>query len=113
VRRGCTGEALHRLVRDGFVNAERIQVQGKQPSPVAFYLRISDAGRKALARQDGRPRRGKISTRLVLVVLFALGLLAGVAAGALMTSPGAWKIAMPSGPHTTASPSSVNELARS
>ena len=83
VRRGCTPKELHRLVRGGFVRAERIGVRGKPPSPADFHLRISDAGRKALARHD--VLMGD-STRLVLIVimLFVLGFLAGIVAGAFM-----------------------------
>ena len=83
VRRGCTPEDLHRLVRDGLVSAERIRVRGKPPSPADFHLRINDTGRKALARHDVLVGD---STRLVLIVimLFALGFLAGIVAGALM-----------------------------
>jgi hypothetical protein len=83
LRRGCTPKDLHRLVRGGLVRAERIRVQGKPPSPADFHLRISDAGRKALARHDALVGD---STRLVLIVimLFVLGLLAGIVAGALI-----------------------------
>ena len=73
VRRGCTVDELQRLVRDGLVSAEPIQVQGKRPTPADFYLRVSDAGRKALARHERR----KGSVRLALL-LFVIGLLAGV-----------------------------------
>ena len=38
VRRGCTVEELHRLVRNGLANAERMQVQGKPPSRAVFHL---------------------------------------------------------------------------
>jgi hypothetical protein len=77
VRRGCAVDELHRLVRDGLARAERLNVQGKRPSPEDFYLRISDAGRKALARQYRR--------RFALL-LFVLGLLAGVCVGAFVIS---------------------------
>jgi hypothetical protein len=81
VRGGCTAKELHRLVRDGLVKAERIRVWGKAPSPADFHLRISDAGRKALARHHEVAGRGTISSKLVLIVLFVLGLLAGVVVG--------------------------------
>lgn len=83
VRRGCTPKDLHRLVRVGLVRAERIRVHGKPPSPADFHLRISEAGRKALARHDLLAGH---STSLVLIVimLFVLGLLAGIVAGAFM-----------------------------
>jgi hypothetical protein len=57
-----------------------MNVQGKRPSPADFYLRISDAGQKALARESRR----KWSVRLAL--LFLLGLLAGVCAAAFLIS---------------------------
>ena len=52
------------------------------PSPADFHLRISDAGRKALARHEPMGD----GTRLVLIVLmlFVLGFLAGIVAGAFM-----------------------------
>lgn len=80
VRRGCTPKELHRLVRGGLVRAERIGVRGKPPSPADFHLRISDAGRKALAHHDGT----SLKLVLIVIVLFVLGLLAGVVAGAFM-----------------------------
>jgi hypothetical protein len=84
VRRGCTADELHRLVRGGLVRAERMQVRGKPPSPADFHLRISDAGWKALARHDERAGRSRISLRLALIVLFVVALLAGMVVGAFM-----------------------------
>ena len=84
VRRGCTVQELHRLVRDGLASAERMQARGKPPSRAVLYLRISRAGRDALARHLDRRGHAKISVRLLLLVLFALGVLAGVVVGALM-----------------------------
>ncbi len=78
LRRGCTVDELHRLARDGFARAEPMNVQGKRPSPADFYLRITDAGRKALARENRR----KWSVRMA--VLFLLGLLAGVCVAAFL-----------------------------
>jgi hypothetical protein len=80
VRRGCTVDELHTLVRDGFARAEPMKVQGKRPSPADFYLRISDAGRLALARENRR----KWSVRTA--VLFLLGMLAGVCVAAFVIS---------------------------
>jgi hypothetical protein len=71
----------YRLVRDGLASAEPIQVQGKRPTPADFYLRVSDAGRKALARQERR----KGAVRLALL-LFVIGLLAGVCVAAFLIS---------------------------
>jgi hypothetical protein len=84
VRGGCKPEELHRLVRGGLIEAERVQVPGKSPSRADFHLRISDTGRKALARHDERAGHGQISLKLVLVVLFVLALLAGMMVGAFM-----------------------------
>ena len=84
VRGGCTADELHHLVRGGLVRAERIQARGKPPSPADFHLRISDAGRKALARHGERAGHGTISVKLVLIALFVLALLAGMAVGAFM-----------------------------
>jgi hypothetical protein len=81
VRRGCPPEELHRLVRGGLVRAERIKARGKPPSRADFHIRISDTGRTALAQQDEGAAPRKISLKLVLIVLFALALLAGVVAG--------------------------------
>jgi hypothetical protein len=81
VRRGSTPKDLHRLVRGDLVRAERIRVHGKPPSPADFHLRISDAGRKALARHDVGD---SMSLVLIVIMLFVLGLLAGIVAGALM-----------------------------
>jgi hypothetical protein len=83
VRGGCAPEELQLLVRRGLVRAERIQTQGK-PSRADFQLCISDDGRKALARRDERPAHGMISAMAVLIVLFFLALLAGMAVGAFI-----------------------------
>jgi hypothetical protein len=84
VRGGCTAEELHRLVRGGFVRAERLSALDRRPSRADFHLRISDTGRKALARHDQRAGNSKISMKLVLLVLFVLAVLAGMAVGAFM-----------------------------
>jgi hypothetical protein len=86
VRGGCTAKELHHLVRGGLVRAERTRVWGKAPSPADFHVRISDAGRQALARHDEVAGQGTISVKLVLIVLFVLGLLAGVVVGAFMVT---------------------------
>jgi hypothetical protein len=83
VHRGCTPKDLHRLVRGGLVRAERIRVRGTPPSPADFHLRISDAGRKALARHEVLVRENR-SLVAIVITLFVLGLLAGIVAGALM-----------------------------
>jgi hypothetical protein len=84
VRRGPTVEGLHRLVRNGLAKVKRMQVQNKPQSRAAFPVRTSDAGRKTLARQYDRPGHRKLSMRLVLVVLFVFGVLAGGCIGAFM-----------------------------
>jgi hypothetical protein len=91
MRGRCSAEELHRLVRGGLVKAERIQLQDKPPSPADFHLRISDTGRKALARQDERAGHGQISMKVMLVVLFVLALLAGMAVGAFVV-PHEWVV---------------------
>jgi hypothetical protein len=80
LRRGCAVDELHRLMRDGFTSAEPMPVQGRQPSPSDFYLRITDAGRVALARENRR----KWTVRIAL--LFLLGLFAGVGIAAFLIS---------------------------
>jgi hypothetical protein len=80
MRRGCTVDELHRLVGDGFARAEPVLVQRKRPSPSDFYLRITDTGREALARENRR----KWSVRLAILFLF--GLLAGVGVAVFLVS---------------------------
>jgi hypothetical protein len=82
VGRGCDVVALHHLARHRLAVADRVRVRGSRSGTVV-RLRISDDGRKALARQKGR----RISAKLVLLVLFVVGLLAGVGVGALMMAP--------------------------
>jgi hypothetical protein len=83
---GCSIAALRQLARCRLVITDRVRVPGNRRLTVV-RLRISDAGRKALARQDDRPDHGRIPAKLVLLVLFVVGLLAGVGAGALMIAP--------------------------
>ena len=80
VRRGCTVKELHQLVRDGLARAEPVLVQRRRPSPADFYLRITEGGRKALARETRR----KWSVRSALLLL--LGLAAGVVFAAFLIS---------------------------
>jgi hypothetical protein len=86
VRSGCTLEELRHLARSRLTITERVREPGSLRAPTVTRVRISDAGRKALARQDGQTNRRKISARLVLLVLFVLGTLAGVGVGALLAS---------------------------
>jgi hypothetical protein len=84
VRSGCTIEELRHLARSRLTIAERVRGSGTLRAPAVVRVRISDAGRKALARQEGRTNRRKISARLVMLVLFVLGTLAGMSVGALL-----------------------------
>jgi hypothetical protein len=83
---GCSVAALRHLARCRLAITDRVPVPGRPKSSTVVRLRISDAGRKALARQGGRPYRRKFSVKLMLLVLFALGALAGVGVGALLAS---------------------------
>jgi hypothetical protein len=80
LRHGCTVQELHQLVRDGFASVEPVVVQRRRPSHSDFYLRITETGRKALAREN----RVKWAVRMAL--LFLLGLFAGVYAAPRLTS---------------------------
>jgi hypothetical protein len=68
VRSGCTVEELRHLARTRMTITERVRGPGTLRAPTVVRVHISDAGRKALARQDGRTNRRKISTRAVLLV---------------------------------------------
>jgi hypothetical protein len=83
---GCSVAALRHLARCRLAITDRVPVKGKPKSATVVRLRISDAGREALARQQRQPYRRKISVKLILLVLFALGVLAGMGAGALLAS---------------------------
>ena len=82
---GCSIAALRHLARGRLAITDRVRVPGKKAVTVV-RLRISDAGRKALARHEGGPYRRKISVKLLLLALFVLGVLAGAGAGALLAS---------------------------
>jgi hypothetical protein len=82
---GCSIAALRQLARCRLVSTD-VRVPGDRRL-TEVRIRISDAGRKALARHDDRPDNGRIPAKLVLLVLFVVGLLAGVGAGALMIAP--------------------------
>ena len=82
VGRGCDVVALRHLARHRLAVADRVRVPGSRSGTVV-RLRISDDGRKALARRKGR----RISAKLVLLVLFVVGLLAGIGVGSLMMAP--------------------------
>jgi len=86
VRNGCTVEELRHLGRSRLIITERVSGSVTRRAPTAVRVRISDAGRKALALQEGRTNRRKILTRSAILVLFALGVLAGAGVGALMAT---------------------------
>jgi hypothetical protein len=83
---GCSVAALRHLARRRLAITDRVHVPGKPKSVTVVRLRINDAGLKALARQEGRSDRRKISVKLVLLVLFALGAITGAGVGALLAS---------------------------
>jgi hypothetical protein len=76
---GCSVAALRQLARRRLAIADRVAVAGHPKSATVVRFRISKAGRQAL--QDSRPNRRKISIGLALLVLFALGMFAGMCAG--------------------------------
>jgi hypothetical protein len=80
--RGCDVVALRHLARYRLAVADRVRAP-RNRSGTVVRLRISDAGRNALARANGR----RISAKLVFLVLFVIGLLAGIGVGALMMAP--------------------------
>jgi hypothetical protein len=47
---GCSFAALRRLTRCGLAVTDRVRVPGRRGAPAIARLRISNAGRKALAR---------------------------------------------------------------
>jgi hypothetical protein len=47
---GCSVAALRRLARCGLAITDRVRVPGRRGAPTIARLRISEAGRKALAR---------------------------------------------------------------
>jgi hypothetical protein len=79
---GCSVTALRHLARQRLVIADRVPVPGKPKSATVVRLRISKAGRQAL--QDSRPNRHKNLVSLALLVLFGLGMIAGMYVGAFV-----------------------------
>jgi hypothetical protein len=47
---GCSVTALRRLARCGLTITDRVRVPGRRGAPTIARLRISETGRKALAR---------------------------------------------------------------
>jgi hypothetical protein len=86
VRSGCTIEELRHLARSQLAITERVRKPGTLRTPTEIRVRISDAGRKALAHQGDRTNRRKISVRLVLLVLFVIGVFAGASVGTFLAS---------------------------
>lgn len=79
---GCSVAALRQLARQRLAIADRVRVPGKPKSTTVVRLRISKAGRQAL--QDNRPNRHKNLVRLAILVLFGLGMVAGIYVGAFV-----------------------------
>lgn len=52
---GCSIAALRHLAHCRLAITDRVHVPGKPKSATVARLRISDAGLKAMARQEGRP----------------------------------------------------------
>lgn len=78
---GCSVAALRHLARRRLAIADRVPVPGKPKSATVVRLRISKAGRQALQGNAPNPRKRLV--RLALLVLFALGLIAGMYVGAV------------------------------
>ena len=83
---GCSVAVLRHLARCRLAVTDRVPVPDKPKSATIVRLRISDAGRKALERREGRRYRRRISFTLKLLALFVLGVLAGGGFGALLAS---------------------------
>jgi hypothetical protein len=81
---GCSVDELRDLAHRRLTVTDRVRQPGTLRTPTVIRVRISDAGRKALARQDGPTNRRKISVRLAILVLFVVGTLAGMGVGALL-----------------------------
>ena len=81
---GCSVDELRDLAHRRLTVADRVRQPGTLKAPTVVRIRISDAGRKALARQEGGTNRRKISIRSAILVLFVLGTLAGMGVGALL-----------------------------
>ena len=79
---GCSVAALRHLARQRLAIADRVRVPGKPKSTTVVRLRISKAGRQAL--QDSRPNGHKKLVKLAILVLFGLGMIAGMYVGALV-----------------------------
>jgi hypothetical protein len=70
----CSVDELRDLAHRRFTVADRVRQPGTLRAPTVVRIRISDAGRKAFARQEGGTNR----VRLGILVLFVLGTLAGM-----------------------------------
>ena len=80
--RGCSVTALRHLAHRRLAFADRVPVPGQPKSATVVRFRISKAGRQAL--QDSRPGHRRISVKLVILVLFIAGVLAGACVGAFV-----------------------------
>jgi hypothetical protein len=79
---GYSVATLRHLARQRLVVADRAPLPGGPKSATAVRLRISSAGRQAL--QDSRPNRHKNLVKLVILLLFGLGMIAGMYVGAFV-----------------------------
>jgi hypothetical protein len=76
---GCSVASLRRLARQRLTIADRVCVSREPQAGTVIRFRISKAGRQAL--QDGRHNRRKNLFRLAILVLFVIGVVAGVYVG--------------------------------
>ena len=79
---GCSVAVLRNLARRRLAITDRVPVPDHPKSATVVRFRISKAGRQALL--DSPPNRRKISIGLALLVLFALGMFAGLYVGAFV-----------------------------
>ena len=79
---GCSVASLRRLARQRLAIADRVRVSREPRSGTVVRFRISKAGRKAL--HDGRRNRHKKLFGLAILVLFVIGMIAGMYVGAFV-----------------------------
>ena len=79
---GCSVASLRHLARQRLAIADRVRVSREPKSGTIVRFRISKAGRQAL--QDGRHIRHKNLVRLAILLLFVVGMVAGMYVGAFV-----------------------------
>jgi hypothetical protein len=79
---GCSVASLRRLTRQRLAIADRVRVSREPKAGTVVRFRISKAGRQSL--QDGRNTRHKNLVRLAILVLFVIGMVAGMYVGAFV-----------------------------